>query len=410
MRLSISQKLSLAPLAVALFFALLCFGYLLPEVNRILEVQGGGLGSNSAQVRAQVETITTRFSVVVIVALAAISLGGFIFGRRLVAPLQQLTDAAIRVAEGDLGQVVNIQTQDEVGQLARAFSKMTARLKGVLNQMQASSKMLEASVQGLNTSADEQNQMVSRQAAALQETQVTAQEIRQTSILASQTAESVLKVAERADQLGRAGETAITGSIGGLEKLRDQVMEITERIVSLSTRTAQISGITETVKNLADQSNLLAVNAAIEAARSGEQGKGFAVVAREIRALADQSIRATNQVREILVDISSAIADTVSITEEGAKSMESGLSQVRASGDNLRQLSTIVRDNAASVRQIAHAVSQQNTGIEQIFSAVSDLNALMTQTVERISHTTDSALSLKALAEQVAQVTRDYRA
>jgi methyl-accepting chemotaxis protein len=285
---------------------------------------------------------------------------------------------------------------------------MADRMKQVLQQVQSSSKLLGDSVDGLNASADEQNQMVSRQAASLQETQVTAQEIRQTSLLASQTAESVLKVAERADDLGRNGEAAITASIQGLEALREHVLQITERIIALSTRTEQISGITETVKSLADQSNLLAVNAAIEAARSGEQGKGFAVVAREIRALADQSIRATNQVREILVDISSAIASTVTITQEGMMRMEEGLSQVRTSGESLNQLTTIVRDNAAAVRQIAHTVSQQNSGIEQIFTAVNDLNQLMMETVDRISRTSDSALSLKSLSEQVSTVVRDY--
>jgi methyl-accepting chemotaxis protein len=387
----------------------LCFGYLLPQVNHVLDAQGGGALASPEVLRAQVQAITARFGVGVLAGLAAFSVAGFFAGRRMMAPLQQLTDAAHRIAKGDLSTPVHIESSDELGMLARAFGMMAAHLKQVLGQMQESSVLLADSVRGLITSADEQNQMVSRQAAALQETQVTAQEIRQTSLLASKTAESVLKVADRADALGRSGETSISSTIEGLEALREQVLQITERIIALSARTEQISGITETVKNLADQSNLLAVNAAIEAARSGEQGKGFAVVAREIRALADQSIRSTNKVREILVDISSAIADTVTITQHGMARMEEGLAQVRASGDNLRELSTIVRDNAASARQIAHAVSQQNSGIEQIFTAVNDLNQLMTDTVQRISVTTSSALSLKALSERVAEVVRDYR-
>ncbi len=88
--------------------------------------------------------------------------------------------------------------------------------------------------------------------------------------------------------------------------------------------------------------------------------------------------------------------------------MEEGLSQVRTSGESLNQLTTIVRDNAAAVRQIAHTVNQQNSGIEQIFGAVNDLSQLMAKTVERISHTTDSALALKTLSEQVTGATRDY--
>src|SRR5205807_7876883 len=114
------------------------------------------------------------------------------------------------------------------------------------------------------------------------------------------------------------------------------------KITQLSERTQQIGGITQTVKDLADQSNMLALNAAIEAVRSGEHGKGFAVVAREIRSLADQSIQATNRVREILEDISGAIRSAVQITEAGKQRMESGLVQMKSSGENLRELSSIV--------------------------------------------------------------------
>jgi methyl-accepting chemotaxis protein len=252
--------------------------------------------------------------------------------------------------------------------------------------------------------------MAHRYAAALQQTQSTANEIHQTSLVASQKAEAVLLVAARADELGRTGEAAIHESLHGFSELRNQVKEIEEQINALGLQTRQIGGITETVKGLADQSHMLALNAAIEAVRSGEHGKGFGVVAREIRALADQSIRATSQVRELLEDVSQAIANTVRISEEGLLRMEEGLTQVRQSGDTLRALSTIVQDSSASVRQIAHTVSQQTTGIEQIFAAVSELNTLMDDTLKGITATRNSVESLQRLSEQVSEVVRDYRA
>ena len=142
------------------------------------------------------------------------------------------------------------------------------------------------------------------------------------------------------------------------------------RIFALDERTREVSGIVDSVKDLADQSNMLALNAAIEAVRSGEHGKGFSVVAREIRALADQSIQATSRVRELLDDIGSSVSAAVRITERGAERMESGLAQVRTSGQNLKELANIVQDNASAVRQIAAAVNQQNVGISQITQAV----------------------------------------
>jgi methyl-accepting chemotaxis protein len=163
------------------------------------------------------------------------------------------------------------------------------------------------------------------------------------------------------------------------------------------------------VKDLADQSNMLALNAAIEAVRSGEHGKGFGVVAREIRALADQSIESTDRVRELLDDIGNSVGVAVRITERGSQRMEVGLEQVRTYGKNLRELSSIIQDNAAAVRQIAAAVGQQNVGINQITTAVSDLSKMMDETVSRIGETGEAATTLQIIADQLSSAVKSYR-
>jgi len=367
------------------------------------------VGFNRSQARQGLQALTVRFGVVLASALLAFSLGGYLFSRRLVSPLLRLTSAARRISEGDLRETVHVDSKDEVGQLSQAFAAMVVRLKDVLQQLQSSTELMTRSVRVLDESASDQNLMATRYAAALQQTQATAQQLHQTSLVASKTAESVIKVAERADELGRTGEAAITESINGLVELRHQVKEIEAQINALSEHTRQIGGITQTVKDLADQSHMLALNAAIEAVRSGEHGKGFGVVAREIRSLADRSIRATSQVRDLLADVSNAISNTVRITEHGARRMEAGLAQVRHSGDTLRALSAIVQDSSASVRQIAETVNQQTAGIEQIFTAVIELNSLMDGTLERITATSNSVGSLRSHSDRVSQVVSDYQ-
>jgi methyl-accepting chemotaxis protein len=163
------------------------------------------------------------------------------------------------------------------------------------------------------------------------------------------------------------------------------------------------------VTKLADQSNMLALNAAIEAVRSGEHGKGFSVVAKEIRTLADQSLKATERVNKILEDVSAAIGETVRITEKGAQRMETGLAQVKASGENLRELSNIVRENASAVRQISAAVSQQNAGVTQVFAAVSDLNRMMEESVARLESTHQATAELQAVTDRVVGIVKSYR-
>src|SRR5262249_54818320 len=195
------------------------------------------------------------------------------------------------------------------------------------------------SVGSLSVTAGEQNESILKQVASLQQTQVTANEIRQTSAMAAQKAEHVLKVVARADEVSRAGEQSVERSLSGLSEIGESVISMAEKIELLKERMRQIDGINLTVKDLADQSNMLALNAAIEAVRSGEHGKGFAVVAREIRSLADQSIQATGRVREILLDISQAIDDAVSISLTGRQRAETGLAELRSSPPTLRPLS-----------------------------------------------------------------------
>ena len=282
---------------------------------------------------------------------------------------------------------------DEVGDLAAATAKAFGRLKAFSVSLGESAHALRRSAEQLGLSTSKQSEALTHQAASLQEPQVTAQEIKQTSSLTAQKAEGILQQTEKADAISRAGEEAIQHSLNGLQEIGEQVKEMARQIRDLDQRTRQIATITTTVKDLADQSNMLALNAAIEAVRSGEHGKGFGVVAREIRMLADQSIRATNNVRSILQGISTAIRTTVSMTEKGSEKVESSLIQVREFGNNIRELSGIVRENAASVRQITAAVTQQNTGITQIFQAVNDLSQLMDQTMVQL-RASDQALEL----------------
>ncbi|WP_338863947.1 methyl-accepting chemotaxis protein [Myxococcus stipitatus] len=390
-------------------------GRTLHAMNVMTPVAGGRLGKVHVGIsRDHIDMLVSELRWRMVgFALLLVALGVGVaaaFGRSIARPMRELTEVTGHIVEsGDLTRPIQVKSGDEVGRLANSFAQMVARLREVTLNLQQAAQALTQSTEHLNTSSTEQAQTISRQAAALQETQVTAQEIKQTSMLAAQKAESVLSVAERADALARSGEAAIEQTMAGLNDIRVQVGEIAQKILELGERTQQIGGITQTVKDLADQSNMLALNAAIESVRSGEHGKGFGVVAREIRALADQSIQATTRVRELLDDIANSVTSAVRITERGAERMESGLAQVRTSGQNLRELSSIVQDNAAAVRQIAAAVSQQNVGINQITLAVNDLSKMMDETVARIGSTGEAATTLQIISEQLSSAVKIYR-
>jgi methyl-accepting chemotaxis protein len=346
-------------------------------------------------------------------ALAALISGlvAFLVLRAIAGPIKQVLDVANKIAQGEVPETLDFaESKDEMGLLLASIKNMLQflDLRKTMQTLQSSASMLTEAANDMEEQSNEAERQITRQAAALHETQSTAQEIKQTSQVAAQKAEVVLKVAEQADSIGRSGESAIEHSLGGLTDIRAQFQEVARCIRELNERTMQIGSITQTVKDLADQSNMLALNAAIEAVRSGEHGKGFAVVAREIRSLADQSIQATNRVQEILDGTNHAIRTAVSITETGGERMEGGLQQVKESGENLHELSKIVKESTQGVRQIAAAVSQQNAGITQIFTAVIDQNKMMEETTSRLSATRDAAKLVKGACQQVAAVSMRF--
>jgi len=365
------------------------------------------LGSLSAQLRRRGLIFATGIGA----CMAIAALLGLSLRRRLIKPLRTLKHATARIVEhGDLTQTIEVRGGDEIGELAASFAGLVEKLREIPNSLHQATEVLTNSVGSLSVMAGEQSDSFLKQAAALQETQVTANEIRQTSAAAAQKAEHVLQVVAKADEVSRAGEESVERSLSGLSEIGDSVTSMAEKIELLKERMRQIDGINITVKDLADQSNMLALNAAIEAVRSGEHGKGFAVVAREIRNLADQSIQATTRVREILQDISRAIDETAKISESGRRKAEAGLSEAQSSGKTLQELSAMVKQSADGVRQIATTITQQNAGIGQIFSAVRDLNSLMDDTRKQLDSTEQAISLIRNATSRVSGIVNSYNA
>ncbi|MFP2925763.1 methyl-accepting chemotaxis protein [Pyxidicoccus sp. 3LG] len=261
---------------------------------------------------------------------------------------------------------------------------------------------LAAVVQQLRTTSEEQTAGISRQATALQQLEATVQEIRQGSHVTADKARLLAASAESAEQVGREGGVAIERTLADLSAIRTEVSEMAARILALDARTREVSGIVDDVKDLADQSNMLAINAAIEAARSGDSGKGFGVVAREMRSLADQSIRATQRIRDVLDGVSASARETAKLSEQGEQRVQVSLNAVRNSGSQLQKLASIISDTSGSVRQITQAVSQQDAGTYQIAQAIQELSGQMQRTLKVVEETQNVTRSVQTLAESMS--------
>ena len=275
------------------------------------------------------------------------------------------------------------------------------RLRESISQLSSSSAEILATTTQVASGAAET-------ATAVNETTTTVEEVKQTSQVSSQKAKYVSETAQKSAQVSQTGKKATQETMEGMHRIREQMEAIAESIVRLSEQSQAIGEIIATVNDLAEQSNLLAVNAAIEAAKAGEQGKGFAVVAQEVKSLAEQSKQATAQVRMILGDIQKATSAAVMATEQGSKAVEAGVKQSAEAGESIRMLADSMAEAAQAATQIAASVQQQLVGMDQVALAMENIKQATTQNVAGTKQAEQAAQALKVLGAQLkAMIERD---
>ncbi len=325
----------------------------------------------------------------------------------IAGPLTTLSEVAERVSSGDLTvNIPDVNRKDEVGILSRTFRSMVERLQKEIRDITEAVTMLASSSSEIAVTSVQLASGTEQTAVAVNETTTTIEEIRQTANVTSQKTRHVSDIAQNAVSVSRNGARLVNETIDGISRIREQMGYIAETIVKLSEHNQAISEIIATVDDIAEQSNLLAVNAAIEAAKAGEQGKGFIIVAQEIKSLAEQSKQATKQVRTILHDIQKSSTTAVMATERGSKAVEDAVRQSSGTGDSIRELTGSISEASQSVMQIAVSNQQQLAGIDQVALAMTNIklatsqNAASTKQVEMtMKNLQDLGLRLKKMVE-----------
>jgi methyl-accepting chemotaxis protein len=368
--------------------------------------------SRSSAARMQQLAATAR-STMLINGAAALVVGlvlALVLSRSIAEPLQHIARIAERLAKGDLSaERIELQRADEVGALSQAFARLAEGMRSQIRSITEGVNVLSTAASQISTSTTELAATSAETAAAVSETTTTVEELRQTAIIASQKAKSVSDTSQRAAQVAQAGRQSVDDTVAGMRRIREQMDSIAERMVRLNEQSQSIGQIVTTVEDLAAQSNMLAVNAGIEAAKAGEHGRGFAVVAQEVRNLAEQSRQATAQVMAILAEIQKATGAAMLATEQGGKSVDAGVSQATQAGQSIVQITSNVSDSAAAAAQIAASSQQQLVGVDQVAASMDGVKQASLQNADGARQLEAAARNLKDLGERLQGLIQHYR-
>ncbi len=321
--------------------------------------------------------------------------------------LQEMAGVSKRIAGGDL--TVTVKPVSEKDLLGNAFAEMIGNLRTVNLEIREGVQVLASSVSEILASTTQLASVSSETAASVNETTSTVEEVKQTARLSAEKSRSVSEGAQKAVAVGEQGAAAVAETTAGINHTKSVMETVTESIVRMSEQTQAIGEIMAVVNDLAQQSNLLSVNAAIEAAKAGEHGKGFAVVAQEIRSLADQSKEATGQVRTILSDIQKATSTSVLAAEQVSKAVEGSVNQAAESGEAIRKLADSIEESAHAATQIAASNQQQFVGMDQIAQAMEAVRQASQQHVAGTKQAEQAAYNLKELGEKLREMVGKYR-
>ncbi len=333
----------------------------------------------------------------------------FLFSSAITRPIRACVEAADRIAEGDLTMEIESHGQDETALLMRAMHNMVARMKETLGALTKASSEVTSAAADLHATSKEMVAGAEQVAAQSGSVATAGEEMAATSNDIANSCHKTADNAERANESALHGTRVVKSSIAAMKTIADRVKSAAVTVDSLGGRSEQIGEIIGTIEDIADQTNLLALNAAIEAARAGEQGRGFAVVADEVRALAERTTRATREIGDMIKTIQSETRSAVSAMNEGVSEVEKGTGEVAKSGQALESILGQIGEVTQQANQIAIAAEEQTATTREISHNMQRITEIVQHSATGAQQTDEAASRLTRLAEELHRNVRRFR-
>lgn len=329
-------------------------------------------------------------------------------GRNFSSRLKRVADTMSRVADGDLSVQLRIFATDEIGELGNSINRMLAStvamitsIKQTATELSASADLMFAVNQQIAVSSEEVAAQTGTVATASEEMSATSMEIAQNCCLAAESS-------RQGSNLAIEGVSVVQETVAGMSRIAEKVKQSATTVESLGSRSEQIGEIVGTIEDIADQTNLLALNAAIEAARAGEQGRGFAVVADEVRALAERTTRATKEIGQMIRAIQVETKGAVASMQEGVQEVERGTRDAARSGEALGNISNQIDAVSEQINQIATAAEQQMATTNEITGNIQQITEVVQLSAGSSHDSADAARRLQGHAGELHRLVEHF--
>jgi methyl-accepting chemotaxis protein len=345
--------------------------------------------------------VTTLIMLLVgVIAIATII--SWALTRSITNPITTTVSIANRVASGDLTVEVHQERSDEFGQLLAALAMMISGLRDLVQQISSNASNIASASEELSSVTDHSSQGVARQKDQTDQVATAMNEMVATVSEVAKSAEAAFEAANRASAKSTEGEKSVHETLEFVTDLNTQIEKVSEELRSLQSETQNIGTVLDVIKSVAEQTNLLALNAAIEAARAGEQGRGFAVVADEVRSLAQRTQSSASEIETLINNLVASAESSVTTMESGAKLAAQTLERAEASGNIIKEMAAAVEEIRQHNSQIATAAEQQTSVAEDINQNITEIRDVSDQSSTSADQVSSSSNELAKLAESLS--------